>query len=131
MTLSRHIARGGGGPGSREQTATSRYITVIACAKCGSTSVLEWLYEALHGHAFHTTHRAEDYVHRIRHWEQVPPMVAVSRPDPPRGAMTYLILARDPLSRYTSSFRSKIQCVNDYDQKLDPRALRMHMRCCL
>lgn len=113
MTLSRHIARGGGGPGSREQAATSRYITVIACAKCGSTSVLAWLYEALHGHAFHTTHKARDYIHHIRHWEQVPPMVAASRPDPPRGATTYLILARDPISRYTSSFRSKIQCVNE------------------
>ena len=116
MTLSRRITRGGGGPGSLEQTVTSRYITVIACAKCGSTSVLSWLYEALHGHAFHTTHRSEDYVHRISHWEQVPPMVAVSRPHPPRGATTYLILARDPLSRYTSTFRSKIQCVHESDR---------------
>ena len=96
-------------------SAANASLALCTCAKCGSTSMFDWLYTTVYGH---------EYPARTH-----PPWVqdTTAWPTPPAGSIDYyydpaatktIAVVRDPLDRYSSSWRSKVRCSRHMDEKL-------------
>ena len=99
-------------------SSSGESLAMCACAKCGTTALAGWLYKSIFGAPFvNTGHKP--WVQDYKQWP-APPQgslgnVSVDVSD--RTSMSYepdttlvITLARDPLERYASSFRSKVRC---------------------
>jgi len=83
-------------------------LVFCACAKCGTTSAFAYLYAALYGRDFDFSYA----VQATGSWlPRLPTMPRWEDFHPPDTGTTYLGLARNPLARYVSAFKSKITCL--------------------
>ena len=85
------------------------HLSICTCAKCGSTSVFEWLYQGIYGENFADHHNGPPWVQNAMAWE-APPKGTVSLQIPDGGALEDITIVRDPLERYFSAWKSKMRC---------------------
>ena len=91
-------------------STSGQQLTVCTCAKCGSTSVFRWLYESIYGQPF----VAQDplrgpWVQNVQEWK-APPAGQINTPSAGGLGSYNFTIVRDPLERYFSAWKSKIQC---------------------
>ena len=92
-------------------STSGQQLTVCTCAKCGSTSVFQWLYESIYGQPFVARDPLRGpWVQNVREWEAPPAGQIMRTPSAGGlGSQTFTIV-RDPLDRYFSAWKSKIGC---------------------
>lgn len=108
---------------------TGLSLTACACDKCGSTTLMSVLYNAIAAHPSSTVHQ-----HNIRNWHE-PGVHATGQP----GDVHFHVV-RDPIERYISAWHSRLQCCNGTTtracfskhavvQSLATMANRPHVQC--
>lgn len=88
-------------------TSGDTQITFCTCLKCGSTSFFLALYNALHEDDFLVTNHPP-YVQDWGRWSS--PLVSRS----PYPGDLNVVIYRDPIERYVSSFRHRAACCTEY-----------------
>ena len=86
-------------------------VTFCSCLKCGSTSFFAALYKALHSQEF-VMRNYPPYVQDWGAWDT--PLV--TRSSVP-GDLN-IVIYRDPIERYVSSWRHRGACCNEYTEKM-------------
>ena len=92
-------------------------LTVCACAKCGTTTVMGALYQAVHGRTWIQEHgqRIDDpcgregtirCVQNYTRWAAAGTNVSDAR----HAGSLHIIVWRDPVDRYVSAYHSKVKC---------------------
>lgn len=134
----------GGIPISRPFVVTTadrkRGLVFCSCAKCGSTSAFQFWYKAVYGHSFvwlkepHTGFWVYAQQHNL--WTpRLPTIPFFEFKDAvlSASATTYIALARNPVARYVSAFKSKVSCsksksaYGDGNVKVDDREGDRHV----
>ena len=96
----------------------SRALVFCACDKCGSTSAYQFLYSGLYGKPFtpEATRTKATSIQNHAEWvPRLPTVAGNTEAQLPRTGTTYLALARDPLARYVSAYKSKLACTGAVD----------------
>jgi hypothetical protein len=105
-------------------------LAICACAKCGTTSVFEWMYESAFDEPWNASHDElkPPWVQDLDAWGQpkvgrvgtsyvLPAEGATGR----AGGLELLQIVRDPLERYASAFRSKVGCSSFQEVGFQPK----------
>ena len=91
-------------------STSGQQLTVCTCAKCGSTSVFRWLYESIYGQPFVARDPLRGpWVQNVQEWK-APPAGQINTPSAGGLGSYNFTIVRDPLERYFSAWKSKIQC---------------------
>ena len=94
----------------------TRALVFCSCAKCGSTAAYHFLYQGLYGKPFATnatrTH-ATSVQNHLDWTPRLPTVPSYQKAHLPPAGTTFLALARDPLARYLSAYKSKLACAGE------------------
>lgn len=94
----------------------TRALVFCSCAKCGSTSAYQFLYHGLYGKEFSSAATRSHTTSIQNHLEWTPRLQTVpsfQEAKLPEKGTTYLGIARDPMARYLSAYKSKLACSGD------------------
>lgn len=85
-----------------------RALSLCVCAKCGSHTLFQTLHKGFVGHYY--TREGPPWVHEFMKWNIT--HVVRRRDIPPNTPITNVIIIRDPVERYLSTYHYIIKCCN-------------------